>query len=84
MNECEAQNECHYAAGCKNTIGSYQCSCHEGYYGDGKNCTDVDECMMSIHNCADNAKCVNHEAYYQCEDGISSFFRCKQYFKERF
>ena len=68
VNECETENECHYAAGCKNTIGSYQCSCYQGYYGDGKNCFDVDECMMSIHNCAENANCVNYEAYYQCEE----------------
>ena len=36
---------CHVHAFCTNTIGGYNCTCNEGYEGDGFNCTDIDECL---------------------------------------
>ena len=30
---------CHANASCANSIGSYVCSCNEGFTGDGKECT---------------------------------------------
>ena len=40
IDECSArQAECSANAVCHNLQGSYSCSCKEGYYGDGKNCT---------------------------------------------
>ena len=36
---------CHVHAFCTNTIGGYNCTCSEGYEGDGFNCTDIDECI---------------------------------------
>ena len=35
-----ASNGCHTNAFCSNLIGSYECSCENGYYGDGFNCSD--------------------------------------------
>ena len=29
---------CDANAYCNNTKGGYNCTCHPGYYGDGKNC----------------------------------------------
>ena len=39
INECgnETLNDCHPNALCNNTIGSYTCTCKDGYSGDGKN-----------------------------------------------
>ncbi|XP_068735863.1 EGF-like repeat and discoidin I-like domain-containing protein 3 [Montipora capricornis] len=39
IDECSSENECHVYATCKNTIGSYNCTCQNGYEGDGTNCT---------------------------------------------
>ena len=43
IDECNATNAlCHNNAICTNTIGSYVCSCIQGFSGDGKlNCASV-------------------------------------------
>lgn len=39
MDEClNASHNCDERGNCTNTIGSYLCSCKEGYIGDGKSC----------------------------------------------
>ena len=40
INECseETSKECDSNAYCTNTEGSYNCTCHEGYSGTGKEC----------------------------------------------
>ena len=41
-NECETGNhECHLNADCNNTVGSYTCTCQEGYFGDGFQCAGI-------------------------------------------
>ena len=39
IDECSSENECHVNATCTNTIGSYNCTCKNGYKGDGRNCS---------------------------------------------
>ena len=40
INECEAgKHNCHANAICKDTRGSFVCTCKPGYSGDGVNCT---------------------------------------------
>ena len=36
--ECVDSPDCSEHAQCFNTGGSYTCMCHDGFYGDGKNC----------------------------------------------
>ena len=38
INECEPVSLCHANATCNNTDGSYNCSCNDGYTGDGFTC----------------------------------------------
>ena len=39
VDECKASSPmCHENAFCNNTLGSYNCTCKPGYYGDGKTC----------------------------------------------
>ena len=39
INECSASaGVCDVNANCRNTLGSYLCSCKAGYSGDGKTC----------------------------------------------
>ena len=46
IDECNppGMNDCHANASCANTIGSYACSCKEGYTGDGTDCES--ECKV--------------------------------------
>ena len=37
--ECSSANDCHQNASCHNTKGSYNCTCKDGFEGDGKNCS---------------------------------------------
>lgn len=40
INECElGTDECDANANCTNTIGSYNCTCNEGFTGEGSNGT---------------------------------------------
>ena len=39
IDECSSGHGCHNSATCQNTVGSYTCTCINGYTGDGINCT---------------------------------------------
>ncbi|CAH3157274.1 unnamed protein product [Pocillopora meandrina] len=39
IDECKGNHSCHVNATCTNTKGSYVCSCHPGYTGNGRDCT---------------------------------------------
>ena len=40
FDECaNATHNCDVDAVCDNTLGSYNCTCKDGFYGDGINCT---------------------------------------------
>ena len=65
MDECtDTVNPCSEKAKCKNSFGSYTCTCEEGFTGNGKICTDVDECNEG--KCSANTTCLNTEGSYTC------------------
>ena len=40
MDECaDKTHDCDMNADCNNTLGSYECSCKDGYHGNGTNCS---------------------------------------------
>ena len=41
INECKGNHSCHVNATCMNTKGSYVCTCHPGYTGNGSDCTGI-------------------------------------------
>ncbi|XP_071315485.1 fibulin-7-like [Trachinotus anak] len=53
---------------CVNTPGSFHCFCPAGYdlAGDGRSCTDIDECENRMHNCTSQQVCVNTYGGFQC------------------
>ncbi|XP_070549897.1 mucin-like protein [Ptychodera flava] len=77
INQCEDVDECSngeetcsdVGGECLNTVGSYQCRCATGYQdvsGDGRNCTDINECAASPGPCQLNAACTNTQGSYTC------------------
>ena len=44
VNECDS-NPCVAPSECRNTDGSYECECPQGYIKENGLCMDVDECQ---------------------------------------
>ncbi|XP_078367586.1 uncharacterized protein LOC144651502 isoform X2 [Oculina patagonica] len=67
IDECSnGSHDCDVNANCTNTVGSYNCTCKEGYAGDGRSCSDIDECSNGSHNCDVNANCTNTVGSHEC------------------
>ena len=67
VNECAlGTDECDANASCSNTTGGYDCTCNDGYTGDGRDCIDANECTAGTDNCDANATCVNITGGFSC------------------
>eukprot|EP01137_Pigoraptor_chileana_P037331 Opistho-2@34264 len=42
------KHNCNYYASCKNTIGSFECKCDDGFTGDGVRCNDVTSPVVEL------------------------------------
>ncbi|XP_075037434.1 uromodulin-like [Mixophyes fleayi] len=61
-------SECHPNATCENYFGLVQCSCKDGFIGDGFTCSDIDECAYSwSNNCSFVGNCKNTFGSYACD-----------------
>jgi cysteine-rich repeat protein len=67
IDECATHTDnCDPNATCANTIGSFKCTCNNGYSGTGVACTDIDECATGANNCDANATCTNNPGSFKC------------------
>ncbi|MSP93090.1 MAG: hypothetical protein EXR79_15030, partial [Myxococcales bacterium] len=58
---------CHADAACiSNEQGAVGCTCKPGYSGNGKLCSDVDECTNGSAGCALGAVCTNKPGTFSC------------------
>ena len=73
IDECQqVSNDCDTNASCTNSEGSFSCACLPGFDGDGKLCSDINECSDSS-TCHQNAVCTNLLGTHTCvcKDGYS-------------
>ncbi|KAL9974450.1 hypothetical protein ACROYT_G011482 [Oculina patagonica] len=67
IDECITGNhECDVNANCTNTVGGHNCTCKEGFHGNGSSCSDIDECSNGSHKCDVNANCTNTVGGHKC------------------
>ena len=78
LNECEKKGKTpcddKTRADCVNYEGGFNCSCKNGYDGDGHTCIDIDECKPGTTEiCFGNTECRNTEGSYVCgcKDGYN-------------
>ena len=50
---------CDDNASCINNLGSFECSCKNGFSGNGRNCVDVNECAISDACNSTSSTCFN-------------------------
>ncbi|XP_075422144.1 uromodulin-like isoform X2 [Ascaphus truei] len=61
-----SNSECHPNATCEEFGGYQECTCKQGFVGDGSLCYDVDECAdYWLHRC-NNGYCQNSIGAYNC------------------
>jgi hypothetical protein len=69
LNECATATACVEGAICTNFQGGYDCTCGPGWQGDGKTCTNIDECKQGTFVCAVEATCQDMMGDYLCVCG---------------
>ena len=79
INECDpvlGDNDCHRFANCKDTTGSYVCTCNEGFSGNGySSCLDISDCYNQCQHgfCTDlgvdNFRCNCDEGWINLDCG---------------
>ncbi|XP_048869640.1 fibulin-1-like isoform X2 [Brienomyrus brachyistius] len=50
-------------------LGNNTCGCFEGYRlkPDGRNCEDINECLLGAHHCQLGQRCINTGGSYRCQ-----------------
>ena len=60
INECAGENNCSENSNCTNTLGSYQCSCHDGYLDEGNGYTCTGMLLFIIRLYSASVRCCNN------------------------
>ena len=60
-------HKCSADSTCTNTMGSYKCACKPGFNGNGRQCSQIDECKSARIDCHFDANCVDKIGFYVCE-----------------
>ncbi|KAG7513001.1 latent-transforming growth factor beta-binding protein 1 isoform X2 [Solea senegalensis] len=68
VDECvEEATPCDDVGECVNSLGSYTCTCPQGYQQvNSTTCRDVNECMDEPELCSPNGECLNTEGSFLC------------------
>ena len=89
INECAVPDFCNAGGTCRNTIGSFLCSCSSGYtLGEDMKCHDINECRVGSHGyqkClvqSNLGTCLNTGSSYSCGCLSGSYTTAAQHGKE--
>uniref|UniRef100_A0A8C7PT54 Fibulin-1 n=1 Tax=Oncorhynchus mykiss TaxID=8022 RepID=A0A8C7PT54_ONCMY len=54
-------------------VGNGTCACFKGYKlkPDGKNCEDINECLLGASNCRGGERCINTLGSFRCQREVS-------------
>ena len=69
VNECETgDHTCNITTNhvCVDRFMGFSCECNDGYVGNDRQCFNVDECAVGLHNCHVYADCTDIEGSYEC------------------
>ena len=71
INECSDEGTCGPHSICKDTLGSFHCSCQKGFTGNfsegcAGSCKDIDECRLHNSICGPQAECRNTIGSFEC------------------
>ena len=79
VDPCKPNNTCDKNARCQRIDGfNYSCTCNDGFTGNGKNCTNIDDCASSKAYCNNNdttstETCPPCQNNATCHDMILTF-----------
>ncbi|XP_061921980.1 sushi, von Willebrand factor type A, EGF and pentraxin domain-containing protein 1 isoform X1 [Entelurus aequoreus] len=84
VDECALGSDCDSHASCRNTDGSYTCTCIHPYSGDGKNCTEPVKCdnpgSPDFGRRDGSSFLMGSKVVFGCDDGYeligSSYLHC--------
>ena len=72
VDECQKHelNKCHEKANCSNTLGSYNCTCLDGYFGNGTHCQGriIGLVLRSKRVLKKGLSCRIHKMYFVVSD----------------
>ncbi|XP_053387245.1 fibrillin-1-like [Mercenaria mercenaria] len=72
INECETETVCPDNSICKNSNGSFECICKDGFnVTDLGECKDIDECIENTDACSQN--CTNTIGSFECSCEVGYF-----------
>ena len=63
----------HAQATCTNLAGTFNCTCVDGYTGDGVTCADIDECALGTHACDTSPSPVDGSALATCTNAAGGY-----------
>ncbi|KAH0507693.1 Fibrillin-3 [Microtus ochrogaster] len=68
VNECQVFPGLCTHGTCRNSVGSFHCSCDKGFALDARerNCVDIDECRLSPDVCG-HGSCINTPGSFECD-----------------
>ncbi|RUS90503.1 hypothetical protein EGW08_001771 [Elysia chlorotica] len=71
INECQKFPGLCVNGRCKDTQDRFECECDPGFAPNslGTNCTDIDECRISLTDMCSPGRCVNTQGGYRCDCG---------------
>ena len=81
MDEClRGLDNCHQEALCGNTMGSFSCSCNDGWTGSGTLCENENECDLLGQPCGlSDSTCTDTVGSFTCtcnEGFLGDGFNC--------